>query len=461
MNPSTAVVNQQEAQILLKLDQLFGTDGIRTRVGEYPLTFDGLTLLAKALAQWICMQYGPKPRILIAGDTRNSYSWIKATLVSGLLTEMIHVVDAGILPTPAVALLVRECMFDCGIVISASHNLYHDNGIKIIDRFMGKLLPEHEKTIIQCMREQLTTGRHTMPRMFGVSESWVNAGNRYQQELCKRFDINLCKGLLIVIDSAHGALSAIARNVFELFGANVKLIHASPDGININALCGALHPEALRNAVLSCGADVGFAFDGDGDRIVVVNRYGECISGDQIIALLSTHSAYRDQQKIVGTVVSNHGLAKYCELNNKYLLRVPVGDKYIVQELMREELLLGGEPSGHIILRDYLDVSDGLYAALRIVEVMNHTGNVDLVSFIPMPQIVINVPVVQKRDLGQTVFVDIIQYYEEQLKRVDGKLVVRYSGTELLLRVTAQGLCQETTQKIAQECAHKLSEMLR
>ena len=351
---------------------LFGTDGIRARVGTAPITRRSLPLLGKAIGFWICKNYTTSGRILIACDTRDSSNWIIGSLLEGLLLHPLTIHLTGILPTPAICNLLKQIpFFDCGIVVSASHNPYYDNGIKILDPFKGKLSCDDEKTISQIYYDPASI--KNVP--YGTLRYFKQADNTYVNDIISRFYPSFLNGIKIVLDCAHGATYKIAPPIFKALGADVVIINASPNGTNINKNCGSVHIDALRDAVHKHAATIGFAFDGDGDRVTVVNHNGVIKNGDDMLALLSNHRAYTKEQTIVGTVMSNLGLDAYFKDAGKTLIRTNVGDKYIADYLNTHTLLLGGEQSGHIILHDYLPTGDGIFTALRLCETMIESRN--------------------------------------------------------------------------------------
>jgi len=438
-------------------NNLFGTDGIRALVGTGPLQQQELAHLGKAIGIWLTQQYGRKNSLLIAHDTRISCSFIKASLKSGLLLTPLHIQDAGVLPTPAVYQLVaQQQLFDAGIIISASHNPFYDNGIKIITRD-GKLNALQEEEISTLITKPLG-GAINYHEDLGHDEPVHHLADFYCTYIQKFFEQHFLQGIKIVLDCAHGAAYTIAPALLQQFGADVVVIHNSPNGININHQSGSTAPAVLQQAVLSNQADIGFAFDGDADRIIVVNRYGEIKDGDDILALLATHAQYAEQDTIVATLMSNHGLAVHLEQRNKKIIRTAVGDKYVAQMLAQQKLLLGGEPSGHIIAADYMLCSDALFIALRILQAMQLHKNWDMNTFTKMPQAILNIKVQEKKNLTEEPFASIIAHYTASLQ--PGRLVIRYSGTEALLRIMAEAEQLSTAQAIIEELAQKLLPLL-
>lgn len=434
---------------------LFGTDGIRNRVGNHPFTHNELPRLGAAIAQWAIKKTGHAPRILIAHDTRISCSWVASALEGGLLTHSVTLLDAHTLPTPAVCLLTHiQDDIDIGIIISASHNPHHDNGIKIISK-NGKISADDEQMISDLFYADSTTHSYDS---FGSRLLYHDAAQQYIEYVVKQFPDNFLLGKKIALDCAHGATSFIAQKIFEQLGAATIMINHAPNGTNINEACGALHPQHVAQMVLKHSADAGFAFDGDGDRVVAVGNDGSIKDGDTILALLLDNPRYNNTPTIVGTSMSNHGFARFLEQRGKTLLRTNVGDKYVAQALEKHNLLLGGEQSGHIIVRDYLNTGDGIFTALRLLETLCITNNWRMQTFKPYPQILINVPVGAKKDLSQPPFSTIIHDHEKLLH--GGRCVVRYSGTENLLRVMIEDDTLEHATHLGNALSDQLSQAL-
>ncbi len=436
---------------------IFGTDGIRCSVGTPPLSLEQLPRLGNAIGIWAQKKYGNNPVALIAHDTRISSSFVKAALTSGLLLSPLTLYDAQILPTPALCKIINEnALFNFGIVISASHNHYLDNGIKLVDAKTGKLTEENEL-------ELSTLFNHTDVKKctyfnLGTLHAFFDAEEQHIHNLWSYFEPNSFNGITIVLDCAHGATYRIAPDIFKKLGANIIVLNNKPTGTNINNKCGSLFPKTLQKTVTESHADIGFAFDGDGDRVIAVNKYGEVKNGDDILALLSNHSNYYQQKKIVCTIMSNEGLAAYVNNVGKKLIRTKVGDKYVSKKLEQEQLLLGGEQSGHIIMRDYLATGDGIFTALRIVETIMSTDNWAFKTFKKYPQLLINIPITIKKDLTEPKLATIITNYKKKL--INGRLEVRYSGTENILRVMIEDTNQSTAQLIGKQISQELKRVL-
>lgn len=437
---------------------IFGTDGIRGPIGIEPLTTESLIRLGMVIGNWATQKYAimhTPLTILLGHDTRESCSLVKSALQTGLLHNNVIIHDAHVVPTPAIMQhLEQSKQYHLGIVISASHNPYYDNGIKIVDR-NGKLSLEDELAISSLYYALNVTQPY---QNLGQIYAYPTLANSYQKKIISLFPENFLSGIKVALDYAHGATYKTALHIFSALGAHVVSINDKPNGKNINNNCGALHLESLQQAVIEHQADAGFAFDGDGDRVIAVNKQGIVKNGDDILALLMHHPLYIQEKTIVGTVMSNQGFQAYVEHHNKKLIRVNVGDKYIAQLLEKDQLMVGGEQSGHIILRDYLNTGDGIFTALRVLESIISTKNWQMETFEKYPQVLINVPVASKKDLNTPFFKELLHHHESQLK--GGRLLVRYSGTESLVRVMVEDTHIEHAREIAQNVSVELAQQL-
>ncbi|MEX0849562.1 MAG: phosphoglucosamine mutase [Candidatus Dependentiae bacterium] len=435
---------------------MFGTDGIRATVGTSPFTASNLYTMGMALGKWIVQTYGNNATVLIGHDTRLSCSFVKSSLKSGLLSYPVCLIDTGVMPTPAIVqLTLKHKNIDCGIVISASHNPFQDNGIKIIDSKKGKLSVTDEEIITTYY--DIPEKIHNYAQL-GEERYWQGAYKAYCDYVVQFFEPNFLHGKKIVLDCAHGATHRCGPELFEYFGATVIPFAHQPNGKNINEQCGAVHPEHLTKVVLEHNADAGFAFDGDGDRVIAVNNKGEIRDGDDILALLLDHPIYTKTPIVVGTIMTNKGLEVWLEEKNCSLFRTPVGDKYIARKLQEDNLIIGGEQSGHTILHDYLPSGDGIFTALRVMESIIYTDNTTMQTFKRFPQILINVPIKNKKDLTQEPFASIIKHNEQKLS--NGRLVVRFSGTEQKLRVMVENDNEIQANEIGHTCATELQKAL-
>lgn len=407
---------------------IFGTDGIRAQVGTSPLNSE-ISNLAHAIATWAERKLQSK-KILIAHDTRNSCHWIKAEIKSKLLLYPNTVYDLGILPTPAVFHLVsKKKLFDLAIIITASHNPFSDNGIKIITQ-EGKLTEKQESEIEKILEKKEFYSVNFLN--LGKEESSL-ATQEYVKDVSKQFESNFLQNKKIILDCANGATQQLALQVFSLFGANVTTINANSNGFNINQKCGSTDTSQLQTAVLKNKADFGIAFDGDGDRVTIVNHDGEIKDGDDILVLLSKHPSYKEEKNVVGTIMSNEAISQYFKENNINFLRVDVGDKNVLKKIKELNCLIGSEPSGHIIVRNFLECSDGIFAALKTLESAILNNNLKLTTIKKFPNLTKNLQIKYKHDLLQEPLKSIIN--ECKSKIPNGRLVIRYSGTEPVLRI--------------------------
>lgn len=440
------------------IKNIFGTDGIRGAVATVPFTIEHLARLGYAIGIWARKKYGIQPSILIAHDTRISCSLIKSALESGLLLHPLTLYNAEILPTPVVYYLVRTAkQYTCGIVISASHNPYQDNGIKIIDTQQGKLSLEDELTI-SALYATVTPVCAAYDQL-GTVTNTVQAHAAYYDYIQASLPANFLRSRTVVLDCANGALYKLAPAIFRSFGAQVIAINDQPTGKNINDQCGSVHTQSLKKAVLAHGADIGFAFDGDGDRVIAVNKHGKEKNGDDILSVLLQHPTYMHMPIVVGTLMTNQGFEKQLEKQHKQLIRAQIGDKYVTQELEKYNLLLGGEQSGHIVMRDFLESGDGIGTALKITQTLCLTGNWDMDSYVPYPQVLLTIPVIHKHDLRNTTIVRIINEHKQLL--ISGRVLVRYSGTENSLRVMVEDETGDNAHLVAQKLTAALDAVLK
>jgi len=413
--------------------KLFGTDGIRTRAGEFPLNAPAIVAIGQAVGE----KLGGK--LLIGEDTRISSPWILRLLMQGIARSSAQVESAGIIPTPGVALLTRSSSFAGGVMISASHNPYEDNGIKIFSRDGTKLTDEVEEQIERRILELLPQSADekidTIPDAdrFAARTEWIE---RYEELLTSHFrEGSWLKGTRIVTDCANGAMSVVAPELLRRLGADVHVIFSSPDGKNINANCGAVHLEALESEMKVSNADFGVAFDGDGDRSLFVSHAGKRVDGDAVLLVMARRTK---PSTIIGTSMTNYALEKKLESMGIGLNRVAVGDRYIFEEMRRTGAPLGGEPSGHIIFSDFRLSGDGLLTTLKLAEVIVESGqSLDELTqdWIPAPQLLKGVRVAQKVPIEQMDALKSAMHEANSVLTGCGRLVVRYSGTEPLLRV--------------------------
>ena len=434
--------------------QLFGTDGIRGVAGEYPLDRTTVYAVGLALGRW-ANGHGVDPgnaQVLIGIDTRESGPWIAGCLAAALAQEGVATHYAGLITTPGVAYLTKTGPFAAGIMVSASHNPYQDNGIKVFGHTGYKLPDEEEHSIEQVIFALLAAAVIPKEQTLEV-ESELD--ENYVAHLCTSLPNGATfrgRALKVVLDCGNGAATYLAPDLFSRLGAEVDARGVQPDGRNIHLDCGALHVDGLVRIVRETGADVGFAFDGDADRCIAVTSSGRIADGDMMLLVCGRrlHEAGRlaaadGVPTIVATVMSNLGLEKVCAGDGIRLVRTPVGDKYVLEEMLRIGAHIGGEQSGHVIFHDYATTGDGMLSALRIVEAMVETGKTldELTAdFVSYPQTLKKVKVRSKPPLEDIAAVaGEIERAERELG-IEGRIVVRYSGTEPVARVMIEGPSQ-------------------
>jgi len=417
--------------------QLFGTDGIRGVAGEYPL--DPATIFAFGAA--LGREAMGTGEILVGADTRESGPWIAELVAGGLERSGARVRYAGVVTTPGIAYLTRTGPFVAGVMISASHNPYQDNGIKVFTHSGFKLPDAEEHAIEREIFRLRELGVAPAPATLAVDEGLDRQYLEYLVSTASvRFD-----GVTLVMDCGNGAASVLGPGLFRRLGADVKELFSAPDGRNINLDCGALHVERLRDAVLAHGADFGVAFDGDADRAIFVAASGKTVDGDAV--LLATARAMKAAghlpgDTVVATVMSNLGLERALERERIRMTRTPVGDKYVLEEMVRVGAALGGEQSGHVIFREYATTGDGLLTALRLFEIARRAGvgldelTADLEIY---PQRLVNVRVREKKGLTELPSVAREIRLVEEAFAGTGRVLVRFSGTEPLARVMVEG----------------------
>ncbi len=434
----------------------FGTDGIRGRVGQDPITPDFMMRLGWAAGKVFAGNNGNK--VIIGKDTRISGYMFESALEAGLSAAGADSLLLGPMPTPAIAHLTRTLHANAGIVISASHNPYYDNGIKFFSA-EGTKLPDEVELKIEDMLDQPMRSNDSVD--LGKALRIDDAEGRYI-EFCKSavaFATNL-KDLRIVIDCANGATYKVAPMVFDELGAEVIPIGTDPDGLNINEECGSTHPDWLRNTVLETRADLGIALDGDGDRLIMVDHTGKVIDGDELLYVIA-HDRVRRQIMnggVVGTLMSNLGFEHALERLNVPFIRAKVGDRYVMEQLLANNWYLGGESSGHIICLDRTTTGDGIISALQVVSAVVETGRTlnDLVSGTGMtkyPQTLVNVEMSERIDVNQIDSIQAAVRDAESTLADTGRVLLRPSGTEPLVRVMVEGQDDNQVEKVANELA--------
>lgn len=436
-------------------NKYFGTDGIRGRVGEQPVTADFMLRLGRAAGR--VLADGDSRAVVIGKDTRISGYMFESALEAGLAAAGANVALLGPMPTPAIAYLTRTLHACAGIVISASHNPFYDNGIKFFSADGEKLPDEVEQAIEAELEKPFST---VASEKMGKATRIEDAAGRYI-EFCKGtipFEISL-RGLKIVVDCANGATYRVAPAVFEELGAEVITVGANPNGLNINENCGSTYPEFVRKAVIGFGADVGIAFDGDGDRVIMVDAGGAIVNGDELLYVLA--AARQDNGVlhggVIGTVMSNFGLELALKKRDIPFMRTPVGDRHVHKALVSNGWTLGGEASGHLLCLDRTSTGDGIVSALQVLEVMVGKGKglAELTRDVQkLPQVMINVPVSgQVSALADSRVIDAaVKSVQDQLGG-SGRVILRPSGTEPLIRVTLEGVDETQVNRLASELA--------
>jgi phosphoglucosamine mutase len=444
--------------------KLFGTDGIRAVAGVAPL--DKRTIFAIGFA--LAARLGPKPRIVLGMDTRESGPWIAATLTAGLRSAGAEVASAGIITTPAIAFLARKHGFSSGIVISASHNPWHDNGIKIFGGD-GYKLPDETELAIEAEIDRV---------LASSSETWnlepetlsLETNDSYRAEYV-RFLLDAVPNIsldnrTVVIDCANGAASSVAPQLFAELQGTVEVTHASPDGRNINLHCGALHPEIVAAEVKARHASMGFTFDGDADRALFADEHGNVVNGDAVLLACARDLQSRGElahNLVVATTMSNMGLEAAFARSGIRMLRAPVGDKYVLEEMRNSGASLGGEQSGHILFPARATTGDGLLTALLVLDVVHRSGKTlgeliaDLKNY---PQVILNVKVREKVPLDTLPNVVAAIAAAESDLATTGRVVIRYSGTEALARVMIEAESETKMRHHAETIANAIRSEL-
>lgn len=436
--------------------RLFGTDGVRGEAGQPPLDHATIRRIGAALVRALpgMSPGGRAARLVIGRDTRESGEWIATELAVGAQSAGAVVVSLGVVPTPAVAFLARDQGFDAGVVISASHNPYQDNGIKVFSGRGEKFTESVERTIEAIIAD--SSWLTPEPRAAAVESSDL-VGIYLDHLRAVVRDVPRAGRLALVIDCANGATTPIAGRLFRGLEYDVRVMADQPNGRNINLRCGSTHPESLAQAVVETGSHLGVAFDGDGDRAIFVDHRGRVVNGDAVLLLCARQLQREGRLKgnaVVATVMSNIGLELALRQTGIETVRCAVGDKYVMEEMLARGLSLGGEQSGHVIFSDYLFTGDGLCTALNVLRTIEATGRsladlaADLVSY---PQILLNVKVRTKPDLATVPAVSAAIARVTERVNDQGRVLVRYSGTEPLLRVMIEGKEQAEIQAWAEE----------
>lgn len=448
-----------------KVRKLFGTDGIRGRANIFPMTGEIAFSFGRAVtAHFQKINKSKKPIIIIGKDTRLSCYMLEQAFSAGVCSQGGSAILTGPLPTPGVAFVTQSMRADAGVMISASHNVYADNGIKVFDR-TGHKLPDS----VEIELEQMILNPETIPvktdHQLGNAKRLDEVVGRYivkvKQALSDEYSL---EGLRIVVDAANGAGYKVAPMAFQELGAEVIAIGNSPNGTNINDEVGALSPEACAAKVLQMRADLGVCLDGDADRVVIVDSQGNIVDGDILLGILGKFLIDTDQlgsaKEVVGTVMSNFGLEKYITSLGGTFIRTKVGDRYIVERMLQSNAVFGGEPSGHIIFKNYSTTGDGILAALKVIECAMYYKKPlsELAKAVKLvPQKLINVKVKAKKEFEQ------LPQLQKRLKTAEaelgdsGRVLLRYSGTENLARVMVEGEDENLVERLCQELADTLA----
>lgn len=439
------------------MKKLFGTDGIRGKANEYPISIDLVTKLGQAIGSYFKGSH-QQPRVLIGKDTRRSGYMLEQALSAGICSVGCDSYFLGPLPTPGIAYLTRGMRATAGIVISASHNPFSDNGIKIFSATGYKLPDEIEEKIEALIESPDLTAHLPTGAKIGRARRVDDAIGQYAVYLKEQFPKHLTlDGLRIIVDCANGASYKVAPKVFTELGAECFLIGVSPDGTNINEGCGALHPGKIAEQVKLYKADIGLAFDGDADRLVIVDEKGAIVDGDEILAICGTRMMKNGRLKkntVVSTIMSNMGLDIAMDRVGAKVVRTKVGDRYVMEEMLKGDFNLGGEQSGHLIFRDSATTGDGILAALHVLEIMIEEGKKisELKTCLErLPQVLKNIKVKQKIPLEQLPSLqDSIQKKEQKLGK-GGRILFRYSGTESVARIMVEGPSEDLIENMADE----------
>jgi phosphoglucosamine mutase len=444
--------------------RLFGTDGVRGTANVHPMTAEMALSLGQAIARIFRVDGNKRRRIIIGKDTRLSGYLFEDALAAGICSMGVDVIQVGPMPTPGMAFLTADMRCHAGVMISASHNPYQDNGIKFFSSDGFKLPDAIERRIEMLIASGELSGVRAAPDEIGRARRIEDVAGRYVVFLKKTFPMDLSlDGMRVALDCANGAAYVVGPTVLEELGAELFRMGVSPNGRNINEGCGSLYPEKVAEKVNEVRADVGIALDGDADRVVLIDEKGEILDGDQVLAICAKDMVERDTLRggqVVATVMSNLGLEKALEELGVGLLRTQVGDRYVVDAMREGGFNLGGEQSGHVIFLDHNTSGDGLITALQVLAVMRRKGRKlsELTTdFVRYPQILVNVPVSEKKpieDLPE--FSRLVEKIEAALND-RGRVLIRYSGTEPLARIMVEG----DDEKQIREYANELAEALR
>jgi phosphoglucosamine mutase len=445
------------------MGKLFGTDGIRGVANQYPMTPDLALNLGKTIA-YLFKKDHIKPKVIVGKDTRLSSDMIEYAIISGICSNGCNVLHYDILPTPAVAYLTRSCHAIAGVMVSASHNPFYDNGIKIFGNDGFKLSDDMEREIESILLDPESKALHPQTHHIGIADFNKDSEDQYCDFLFESLPPQFtAKGMKVVVDCSNGATFRIAPRVLNMLGMHVDPLFIFPDGKNINDGCGSQHPEKTVERVKASGADLGLAFDGDGDRLIAVDEKGNVVTGDQIIAVCAGYFKRQGRLKnnrVVTTVMSNIGLKLALKKMDIEYVIAQVGDRYVLQEMIRSGAILGGEDSGHMIFLDQHTTGDGIFTALKLIEILYTESRPlsELTGILEIfPQVLMNIPVGKAVPIESVPeIMDVIRSVESDLGE-KGRVLVRYSGTQPLCRVMVEGPTDHETRTFC----NRISDVVR
>jgi phosphoglucosamine mutase len=448
------------------MNKLFGTDGIRGIANEYPMTTEVALNVGRAIA-YLSKRKGHTPRIIIGKDTRLSGDMFEGAIISGICSMGVNAISVGVMPTPGIAFLTHDMRADAGIVISASHNPSQDNGIKIFNNEGFKLSDEKENQIEELIFANNMDKLHPVPKEMGKLSRMDDAAGRYVDFLKSTFprEINP-EGMKVVLDCSNGATYHVAPEVFAELGVEVTTLFNQPDGKNINLNCGSQHTEALTAEVLRQKADVGFAFDGDGDRVIAVDDKGNVLTGDRMLAVCSVILKKEGKLKnnfVVRTVMSNLGLSVAFQKLGIDSVFAQVGDRFVLEEMLARDAIIGGEDSGHLIFLQHHTTGDGLITALQVLAAMKKENKLlsGLASIMKVfPQMLINIDVKRKPKIETMPEIMAAIKKAEKALGDKGRVLVRYSGTQNMCRVMVEGPTKKKTETHCRQIADVVKKIL-
>ncbi len=448
------------------MGRLFGTDGVRG-VANAELTCERAMQIGRAAAEVLSSGRRNLPTVLVGMDTRISSEMLASALTAGLCSVGADVIDLGVVPTPAVAYLIGKYKAQAGIMISASHNPYDYNGIKIFNEDGYKLEDELEERIESIVLDNSPEPKLAASGDIGRVIRAANAAKDYIDHLCSSVHCSL-DGMNIAVDCANGSASRTAATLFERLGANAVILSSEPNGININDGCGSTHLDKLREYVIAHNLDAGIAYDGDADRCLCIDNEGNDVDGDMIMAITALDMKARgklNKNAVVGTIMTNFGFTKFCEANGIRFVATKVGDRYVLEEMLLEDYYLGGEQSGHIIFRDYSTTGDGQLTSIQLLSQLKRTGTSlsDAAKVMTrFPQFIVNIRVSPEAKLAFFTDHTVKEILEDAKKAMGntGRVVTRPSGTEPLIRIMTEGEDSELAKHIAEDTAERIKKQL-